>query len=160
MTLHFAYGANMSRKVMRRHAPGALPVGAAQLAGYRFFITADGYASVAPCPAAVVHGVVWRLTARDRVTLDAWENVAAGLYRARTLPVRVERRRMPALVYLARPGGEGRTKPGYMELVIAAGREWDLPDAYLQALERWLPSGQPGSPAKVRGPAAKIGEFG
>ncbi|HEX5106531.1 MAG TPA: gamma-glutamylcyclotransferase family protein [Pirellulaceae bacterium] len=156
MTLHFAYGANMSRKVMRRHAPSAQPVGAGQLAGYRFVITPDGYASLAPCPAEVVHGVLWRLTARDRVTLDAWENVAAGLYRARTLPVRVQGRRAQALVYLARPGGEGRPKPGYMELVMAAGREWDLPDAYLQALERWLPAGPP----KVKRPAAKIGEFG
>ncbi len=38
--LHFAYGANMSRAVMRRHAPSAQPIGVAQLANYRFVITA------------------------------------------------------------------------------------------------------------------------
>ncbi len=42
--LHFAYGSNMHRAVMRRHAPQAEPLGAARLAGFRFVITTDGYA--------------------------------------------------------------------------------------------------------------------
>jgi hypothetical protein len=49
--LHFAYGSNMHRAVMRKHAPAAEPLGVARLAGYRFVITADGYASVEPAPA-------------------------------------------------------------------------------------------------------------
>lgn len=139
MTLHFAYGSNMSPKLMRRHAPTAKPLGAARLPGYRFTITGDGYASVEPARGEAVHGVVWRIMARDRVTLDAWENVAAGLYRCETLPVFVEGRRMPALVYIARPKGEGQPRPGYMELVVAAAREWDLPEDYVLSLEGWLP---------------------
>lgn len=133
--LHFAYGSNMSRRLMRRHAPGARPVGAARLAGYRFVITGDGYASVAPALGQAVYGVAWLLTARDRVTLDAWENVAAELYRVAMLPVQVQGRRMPALVYVARDTGMGRPKPGYMDLVIAAAREWDLPAGYVLSLE-------------------------
>lgn len=160
MTLHFAYGSNMSRKLMRPYAPGAQPVGAAQLVGYRFVITADGYASVAPASAQAVHGVVWRLTARDRVMLDAWENVAAGLYRAQLLPVQVQGRRAQALVYVARPGGAGRPKPGYMELVTAAAREWDLPADYCERLKRFAPARWRGSSAPLKGPAAKFGEIG
>jgi hypothetical protein len=160
VTLHFAYGANMSRAVMRRHAPAAQPLGVAQLPGYRFVITADGYASVAPAPAQVVYGVAWRITARDRVTLDVWENTAAGLYRAEQLLVQVQRRRMVALVYLARPGREGRPKPGYMELVAAAAREWDLPAPYLQSLMHRPPPWRPRTSGPFRGPGAKIGEFG
>ncbi|MBM3530801.1 MAG: gamma-glutamylcyclotransferase [Alphaproteobacteria bacterium] len=137
MTLHFAYGANMSRAVMRRHAPGASPLGAAQLAGYRFLITGDGYASVVPAMGQTVHGVLWRITPRDRVTLDSWENVDGGLYRVAMLPVTHARRRLNALVYCARPSGEGRPKPGYMELVIAAAREWGLPEAHVQSLAGW-----------------------
>jgi hypothetical protein len=45
---------------------------------------------------------------------------------------------MPALVYFARPRGEGRPKPGYIELVVAAAREWDLPPRHIRALEAWL----------------------
>jgi hypothetical protein len=137
MTLHFAYGANMSRAIMRRHAAGARPLGTAALAGHRFVITADGYGSVEPAPAQAVYGVLWRIFPGDRVTLDAWENLGGGLYRAEMLPVRCARQRVPALVYLARPSGEGRPKPGYMELVTAAAREWDLPGPYIRSLERW-----------------------
>lgn len=154
MTLHFAYGANMSRAVMRRHARDARPLGVASLSDHRFVITADGYASVEPARAQQVHGVLWRITPRDRVTLDAWENVDGGLYRAGTLPVRHGGSRMPALVYFARPTAEGRPKPGYIELVVAAAHEWQLPAPYIETLQAWAALAQLGSGAR------KIGEFG
>jgi hypothetical protein len=138
--LHFAYGSNMHRAVMRKHAPAAVPFGVARLADYRFVITADGYASVEPARAQAVHGVLWRLTPRDRVTLDLWENIAGGLYRAVTLPVQYAGRHSSALVYLARPRPVGQPKPGYMEIVVKAARELDLPADYIVLLEQWLPA--------------------
>jgi hypothetical protein len=143
--LHFAYGSNMSRAVMRKHAPQAEPVGVALLTNYRFLITADGYASVARKRTEIVHGVLWRLTPRDRATLDAWENVAGGLYRAATLPVQHAGSRRLALTYLARPGAIGRSKAGYMELVIAAALEWQLPPDYIASLRQWLPTRERGA---------------
>jgi hypothetical protein len=44
-----------------------------------------------------------------------------------------------ALIYTARPNGEGRPKAGYMELVTAAAHEWKFPKVYMESLERWLP---------------------
>ena len=143
----------MSRAVMRKHAPGAEPIGAAVLANYRFIITADGYASVEPMRAAAVHGVLWRLTPRDRAGLDAWESVAGGSYRAATLAVHCARRRQMALVYLARPCGIGRAKSGYVELVLAAALAWDLPPDYVASLQQWLPVNPIGSGVR------KLGEF-
>jgi len=140
VTLHFAYGANMHRAVMRRHAPDAEPLGVAELADRRFVITADGYASVERAIAQTVHGVLWRITPRDRVTLGGWENVAGKLYRAVMMPVRHDGRLHRALVYIARPNGEGRPKAGYVELVTAAAREWKFPEGYIEDLERWLPA--------------------
>jgi hypothetical protein len=137
--LHFAYGSNMDRVVMRKHAPGAVALGVARLDGYRFIITADGYASVAPHARCCVHGRLWRLTARDRVTLDRWENIAAGLYRAEILPVIVDGTRRRALVYVARARPRGVARPGYMEIVVAAARECELPARYVASLQRWLP---------------------
>ena len=100
--LHFAYGANMHRDIMRRHAAAAQPLGVAALADHRFIVTADGYASIAPALAHTVHGVLWRITPRDRVTLDAWENVAGKLYRAEILSVRHAGRLRPAPVCFTR----------------------------------------------------------
>jgi AIG2-like family len=139
--LHFAYGSNMHRAVMRRHAPAAQPIGIAALADHRFIITADGYASVEPARAQTVHGVLWRITPRDRVTLDGWENIAGKLYRAETMPVRHAGRVHPTLIYIARPGREGRPRAGYMELVVAAARDWKFPQTYIAGLEQWLPKG-------------------
>jgi hypothetical protein len=152
--LHFAYGSNMSRAIMRKRAPGGVPVGAAVLANHRFVITADGYASVEPKRGSRVHGVLWRLTRRDCVTLAAWENIAGGLYRTKTLPVQQAGRRQLALIYVGRPRPPGRAKAGYMELVIAAALEWQLPQAYIAALRRFLPK-RPGG----AGPR-KLEEFG
>jgi cation transport regulator ChaC len=143
--LHFAYGSNMHRAVMKRHAPAAEPIGVAALANYRFVVTRDGYASIEPMRGETVYGVLWRLAPRDRVTLDAWENTASGLYRTTMLPVQRAGRRHTALVYVARPCGAGRSKAGYMELVIAAAREWKFPPAYIQALERFLPAQRTGA---------------
>jgi len=149
--LHFAYGSNMSRAAMHRHAPEAEPLGIATLADYSFVITADGYASVVPRRAAAVYGVLWRVTPRDCVCLAHWEGLAVGLYRAATLPVRRDGRRRMALVYLARPRGEGRAKAGYMGLVIAAALEWQLPPDYIASLRRWLPEQPRGAGARERG---------
>jgi len=140
--LHFAYGSNMDRAVMRRHAPEALPISVAFLADHRFIVTTDGYASVEPMRSNSVYGVLWRLTPRDRVKLDRWEGIASGQYRAERSQVRLLGDRRPALVqalvYVARPRGVGRPKPGYMELVFAAARAWSLPTGYLDSLQHWF----------------------
>jgi hypothetical protein len=137
VTFYFAYGSNMSRAVMRRHAPGAEPIGVATLANYRFLITTHGHASVAPLRTTVVYGVLWRLTARDRVTLAAWENIAGGLYHAAILPVRQAGQLRLALVYLARSQAEASPQAGYMDVVIAAALEWQLPLPYIEELRSW-----------------------
>src|SRR4051812_5042263 len=87
LMLHFAYGSNMSRALMRWHAPDARAIGLAQLPGYRFLITRDGYASVIRSAGMTVHGVLWRLSPRDLSLLNAYESIASGLYRRAMLPV-------------------------------------------------------------------------
>jgi gamma-glutamylcyclotransferase (GGCT)/AIG2-like uncharacterized protein YtfP len=159
--LHFAYGSNMHRALMRRHAPGAQPLGVATLAGHRFIITADGYASVTPAAGQEVHGLLWRIAPRDRVTLDAWEDVEGGLYRAETLPVRRADSPAPdsaALVYIGRERSIGRPRAGYMEVVVEAARALDLPAAYIASLEHWLPKDAAKDAAHTGQP--RFGDFG
>ena len=150
--LHFAYGANMNCAVMRRHAPHASPLGAAWLADHRFVITVDGAASVWPAPGETVHGRLWRLTSRDRVILDRWENLAGGEYRAAFLPVRFNGGHCRALVYLARPTVIGDAKPGYMDVVVAGARALPLPEDYILGLEQW-------QPRRVRAGSSKFAAF-
>ena len=153
MTLHFAYGSNMSRKGMAARCPEGEAVGPAILEDYRFIIMSDGYASVEPKLGQDVYGVMWRLTPRDLAALNAYESLQSGLYRRVMVPVLYDRVRLNALVYLGHTSAEGRPKPGYMESVIEAAHEWELPDDYIAGLQRWTTSAW-------RSPARKeIGEI-
>jgi gamma-glutamylcyclotransferase (GGCT)/AIG2-like uncharacterized protein YtfP len=151
MTLHFAYGSNMSRALMGARCPGAEAVGIAVLSGWRFIINPEGFGSIAPRPGGRVHGVLWRLSARDLAAINAYESVDSGLYLRRRLPVRCGDAQAIALVYIARRQGEGTPRPGYIPLVVEAAREWQLPEIYIRSLARWAPSRWRGVRAKDTG---------
>lgn len=152
--LHFAYGSNMCRPLMRARCSGAIALGATTLPGWRFIIGPNGYASIVRQPGGVVHGVLWQLDSRGLAALNAYENVAGGLYERRRLPVRQAGRCQPALVYVACRRGEGTPRPGYLALVVGAARDWALPEPYVQSLQRWAPSGWPGVRATETGEIA------
>ncbi|HEY2229066.1 MAG TPA: gamma-glutamylcyclotransferase family protein [Xanthobacteraceae bacterium] len=151
MTLHFAYGSNMSRAQMGARCPGACALGTATLLHWRFIIGLQGHGSIVPQPGGVVHGVLWRLGARDMAAINAYEAVDTGLYIRRIVPVRYAAVLRPALVYILRRPGEGTPRPAYIGLVVAAARDWGLPERYIHALQRWSPSGWRGTRAKDTG---------
>ena len=140
MTLYFAYGSNLVEAAMKRRCPGAHAVGTAVLEGYRFFVGLEGWGSVMPRPGHIVHGVVWRLTVRDLAVLHAYELLDKGLYDVRTLPVRIGPRRVAAITYLLRRRVPGRPRPGYVEMIAASARRWNLPEPYVRSVERWSTS--------------------
>ncbi len=145
MTRYFAYGANMSRAAMEARCPEARALGAATLEGYRFFVGLEGWGSVKPSPGGNVHGVLWALTPRCLAALHAFELLHKGLYDVRHLPVRQDARRLPAMLYLLRRRQPGQPKPGYVEMIAAAAREWRLPEDYIRSVERWSISGFTGA---------------
>jgi cation transport regulator ChaC len=149
--LHFAYGSNMSRQLMRARCPHAQALGVASLAGWRFVINCEGFGSIAPLPGGRVQGVLWRLSMRDLAAINAYESISSGLYLRRHLAVRLGTRRASALVYITRRGGEGRPRPAYIHTVVQAAREWKLPERYVRSLARWSPSAWRGVRAKDTG---------
>jgi hypothetical protein len=151
MTLHFAYGSNMSRALMGARCPRAEAIGTATLSGWRFVINPEGFGSIAPQPGGRVHGVLWRLSARDLAAVNAYESIDSGLYVRRRLAVRCGATQAMALVYIARRQGEGMPRPGYIPLVVEAAREWGLPEPYVRSLARWAPSRWRGARAKDTG---------
>jgi hypothetical protein len=139
MMLHFAYGSNMSRHHMGARCPEASAIGTMTLPGWRFVIGPDGFASIVRRPGSSVHGVLWRLSTRDVAAINAYENVEAGLYLRRRLLVR-RNPPLTALVYIARRQGTGAPRPGYIDLVVEAARDWKLPQPYVRSIARWAPS--------------------
>jgi hypothetical protein len=141
MPLYFAYGLNMSREDMAARCPGARPLAAARIAGHRFMIMDNGFASLRRDRAGVAYGVLWDLAPAHIRTLDAFEEVGRGLYVKAQQPVIPEGGAAKrALIYFGASGVNGRPQPGYMERVLDAAERAGLPKPYLRELARWLPA--------------------
>lgn len=153
VTLYFAYGSNMHRAAMQARCPAAMAVGPARLEGHEFFIGVDGWGSVRRAPGRVVHGVLWRLTPRDRAVLDAYELTHKGIYKVRMLPVRAGGRTTRAMVYLLRRAAAGQPRPGYAEMCAGAARTWGLPERHVRDIGRWSVSRWTGSRVMAQGDA-------
>jgi hypothetical protein len=41
------------------------------------------------------------------------------------------------MIYLLRRRKPGQPKPGYVEMIAAAARDWHLPEPYIRSVERW-----------------------
>ncbi len=140
MPLYFAYGANMDIAAMRHRCPASTPVGPARLQGHRLFIMGEGWASVAPCRGAIVHGLLWNLAFADIHALDRFEDVEGGRYARVVRPVSKPVGAVRAMVYVGRTTVEGAAQPGYMESVIASARLVGLPPSYIDVLTKLLPN--------------------
>jgi gamma-glutamylcyclotransferase (GGCT)/AIG2-like uncharacterized protein YtfP len=135
MRHYFAYGSNMDREHMARLCPQAEALGPARLAHHRFLVARGGYGSIAPKRGAAVHGVLWRISARDRAALDGYEAIGDGLYQHAMLPVHFGNKLLRALVYVANDPRPGRPRVQYRDLVLAAARRWNFPPDYVSTLE-------------------------
>jgi len=51
--------------------------------------------------------------------------------------VRAQNRPVAAIVYIGRAAKTGAPRPGYLDIVAAAARVWDLPPDYVRALTQW-----------------------
>lgn len=139
MPLYFAYGSNMDAAAMAKRCPHARALGPARLARHRFFIMAEGYASIARDRNAEVHGVLYDLAFSDIGPLDRYEEVLCGLYVKMTQPIlRLNGGSTRALVYIGRCSQEGDAAPDYMGRIVSAAKDWSLPLAYVAFLETQL----------------------
>jgi gamma-glutamylcyclotransferase (GGCT)/AIG2-like uncharacterized protein YtfP len=140
MPLYFAYGSNMDRRAMAARCPASRAIGIARLPRHRFAMMREGYATLVRDPRCSVWGLVWDLGLADVAALDRYEGIGEGLYRKGQQSVVSGAGPRRVLVYFGRDAGAGRPKTGYMEGVVAAARDLDLPAAYLAELESFLPA--------------------
>ncbi|MCB8823415.1 gamma-glutamylcyclotransferase [Microvirga rosea] len=139
MPLYFAYGSNMDRAAMARRCPASTVIGPGRLMRHRFFISGDGYASIARDPRGAVWGLLWDLALADVPALDRYESVSSGLYNKVVQPILTPEGPRRAIVYVGRSHKPGIPKPGYMEGVVEAAEEAGLAREYIHSLFHWLP---------------------
>ena len=141
MQFYFAYGSNLWREQMRARCPGHVEMGTGVLKGYRWIISARGYANVVPSPPDVVYGKVYRLSAADEESLDRYEGVAIGAYRKEMLTVETDGRDRSCLVYVDPVEEEGTPREEYVERLNKGIADARLPPAYVELyLREFVPS--------------------
>jgi cation transport regulator ChaC len=142
---YFAYGANMHDRAFRkrrRMTPIDQRVG--RIRGYRLRFNLEGRpkgraapANLAPDAEAEVWGVLYRVTRRDLLRLDATEGVPGRGYRPQQFEAEDEDgRQLPAVAYIARGNAtDGTPSLRYLTLLREGARANGLPIHWLQFLD-------------------------
>jgi gamma-glutamylcyclotransferase (GGCT)/AIG2-like uncharacterized protein YtfP len=130
--LYFAYGSNLDFEGMAARCPDREPVAPAILTDWA--LTFRGVADIERHPSAVVHGALWRISARDLDRLDAYEG-HPGLYRRELVAVHAAGSAAKALVYVMNEDYLGLPSRRYYECIKRGYEQWGLP---VEALERAL----------------------
>jgi gamma-glutamylcyclotransferase (GGCT)/AIG2-like uncharacterized protein YtfP len=117
MKLYFAYGSNMWESQMNMRCPESKKLGIAQLSGYRWIISARGYANVVKSEDDYVLGVLYEISTSDESSLDRYEGVSAGFYTRAMLRVVHSSKEREALVYVDPVTDEGEPVPEYIDRI-------------------------------------------
>ena len=122
-TLYIAYGSNLNLEQMARRCPYAVPIGPAELPGYKLLFRGGKESSVAtmePQEGSAVPVLVWEITPRCEQELDYYEGWPR-LYRKETVSVRLDGKPVEAMVYIMNNGWPVGTPGGGYYNAIAEG---------------------------------------
>lgn len=138
--LYFAYGSNMDPVQMARRCPGSVSLGRARLLDHRLVFTWDssmwggGVGHVTAAPGEHVWGVLWDLDQRHLDALDAYEQVAHGIYRRTILTVEHHGELREAQIYLSNDDRVRRPSRRYVRALVRGARAHDFPVDYVKLL--------------------------
>lgn len=137
--LYFAYGSNLKRSQMLRRCPDSVPVQALTLHGFKLVF--KGAADIVPDENSYVVGAVYRISVRDRRSLDKFEGFRerdprSGSYRAEWFYIssgtgeRTDARdpmAVPVLIYRKNTTEESAPTTEYYDRVRTGFDDWNLP---------------------------------
>jgi len=141
---YFAYGSNMHPARLRERTPSCRRVAVATLPGYSlYFHQASATDGSAKCnilesahPAAMVHGVLFEIPARERPMLDQAEDLGRG-YQLKSLTVLCEGQEVLAFCYVAMDDTiDDALLPfsWYRDIVLHGARQHAFPNDYLAVI--------------------------
>ncbi|XP_067912650.1 gamma-glutamylcyclotransferase-like [Heterodontus francisci] len=142
---YFGYGSNLLRERLLLLNPSAVRASVGRLKGYKLAFGlykrnltewGGGVATIIQSPEDDVWGVVWRLKAADRQSLDDQENVKEGFYSP--IEVKIEREdagEMMCLTYQINYFNSVLPSPLYKEVICTGAKQNGLPAEYIAKLD-------------------------
>ena len=121
---------------MKQRCPQSKKLGTAHLPGYRWIISARGYANVVKSKDDKVEGVLYLISVSDENSLDKDEGVASGAYRKATLRVAGSQGEEEALVYVDPVTEEGVPKKEYIRRINSGLADAKLSPEYVSRYVR------------------------
>src|SRR6201996_8506462 len=141
VTTYFAYGSNMSEKVMSEVAPSAECTGTGMVADHRLAFTRRsrrwkaGAADISKSPGLSIYGVLYTIDDKDLLGLDRKEG-APDAYERICVDVQTSRGLISAMTYaVVKPEPEEiKPHPDYFQHILNGARENQMPELFLQFL--------------------------
>jgi gamma-glutamylcyclotransferase (GGCT)/AIG2-like uncharacterized protein YtfP len=149
--LYFAYGSNLSKAAMQKRAPTSRPVIAAVLPQYRLTFESNEpegsppafFANIRPNAESSVPGALYDVDDAALALLDAYEDLARGVYvRAEAGVLRADGKRAVVVLYRM-PSRElrlGRPSERQLRQIREGYADWGLDRRVLDAATRLIPS--------------------
>ena len=140
---HFAYGSNLQSKYLRKFAPSATPLMAADLPNYhiefRYYSKnlKGGISTIIEAPGKVTHGVIYAMVKEDLTPLDENEGVPDNEYKRETFLVYgADGKWHNAELYrIVKPEGPFTPAKKYVGWMIEGAEEHNLSPEYIEELK-------------------------
>lgn len=135
--LYFAYASNMNQAQMKRWCPASRFIKVVCLDGHRFVY--DGYSvpwdgavgNIVASETEKVWGVLYDITTRDRLTIDAFEGYPRS-YERKDVEVKDREGHVHRAMTYCRTGrAVGKPHPDYEKVVLDGAKESGLPEDYV-----------------------------
>jgi len=127
--IYLAYGSNLNLTQMAHRCPTATILGTGELKDYRLLFRGRNgmaVATVEPCKGASVPVLLWAITAADEASLDIYEG-HPRLYRKETVKVKLNRRKVEAMMYVMNEGRPlGKPSPFYYNTILEGYEECEF----------------------------------
>ena len=130
--LYFAYGSNLSIRQMNYRCPNNSKIGIGQLSGYKWIISARGYANVVKSSNDDVWGVIYEISMLDEEKLDVYEGVSAKCYLKDNLEILIDDRIENCLTYVDPVTDIGIPTSIYPNIINEGLLDSKLPEQYVE----------------------------
>lgn len=137
---YFAYGANMNVSRMHMRCPDAQLIGRAVVHEHRFEINSLGVGTIIQDIGHSVHGLMWKISREDELSLDKYEGVEMGCYLKQLHKVSLgdSYNDTSVMAYIATDSTPGIPSKVYLADIIIAAILEKFPSHYIDHLKSIL----------------------